>query len=113
MKISPDGSGRPIRSADDGFFILCRFIEGCARAFTRAAGVRSGDALCEGIAEFQAALILGKPVEPLAWEDCPAMEQLTISTWNVFAPYQAHARPFDFLAVGIISQDRKDIAACP
>ncbi len=56
---------------------------------------------------------LGKPVEPFGWEDYPAMEQLTISTWNVFAPYQAHARPFDFLTVGIISQDRKDIAACP
>jgi DNA-binding phage protein len=41
------------------------------------------------------------------------MEQLTISTWNVFNPYQAHARPFDFLIVGLISQDRADIAACP
>jgi hypothetical protein len=44
MKIPPDESGRPIRSADDEFFILCRFIKGCARAFTRAAGVRSGAA---------------------------------------------------------------------
>ena len=56
---------------------------------------------------------LGKPVEPLAWEDYPAMEQLTISTWNVFSPYRAHARPFDFLIVGLISQDRADIAARP
>ena len=56
---------------------------------------------------------LGKPVEPFAWEHYPAMEQLTISTWNVFRPYRAHARPFDFLIVGLISQDRADIAACP
>src|ERR1700678_1680885 len=56
---------------------------------------------------------LGKPVESFSWEDYPAMEQLTISTWNVFDPYQGYARPFDFLTVGIISQDRKDIAACP
>ncbi len=56
---------------------------------------------------------LGKPVQPFAWEDYPAMEQLTISTWNVFNPYQPHARPFDFLIVGIISQDRADIAAHP
>ena len=41
------------------------------------------------------------------------MEQLTISTWNVSSPYRTHARPFDFLIVGLISQDRADIAACP
>ena len=56
---------------------------------------------------------LGKAVEPFAWEDFPALEQLTISTWNVFEPYRAHARPFDFLIVGLISQDRDDIAARP
>jgi hypothetical protein len=56
---------------------------------------------------------LGKPVEPFAWESFPAMEQLTMSTWNVFAPYQTYARPFDFLTVGLISQDRADIAAHP
>jgi hypothetical protein len=56
---------------------------------------------------------LGKPVEAFAWEDYPALEQLTISTWNVFSPYQAHARPFDFLIVGLISQDRADISARP
>jgi hypothetical protein len=56
---------------------------------------------------------LGKSVESFPWEDYPAMEQLTISTWNVFHPYQAHARPFDFLIVGLISQDRADIAARP
>ena len=56
---------------------------------------------------------LGKPTEPFAWEDYPAMEQLTISTWNVFSPYRAYARPFDFLIVGLISQDRADIAARP
>jgi hypothetical protein len=27
---------------------------------------------------------LGKPTKPFAWEDYPAMEQLTVSTWNVF-----------------------------
>jgi hypothetical protein len=57
--------------------------------------------------------VLGKPVKSFPWEDYPAMEQLTISTWNVFNPYQTFARPFDFLTVGIISQDRKDVAACP
>jgi hypothetical protein len=41
------------------------------------------------------------------------MEQLTMSTWNVFKHYQVRARPFDFLIVGIISQDLKDVAACP
>ena len=56
---------------------------------------------------------LGKVMEPFAWEGFPAMEQLTISTWNVFAPYHAHARPFDFLIVGLIRQDRADIAARP
>lgn len=61
----------------------------------------------------QIRVALGKPVEPFTWEDYPAMEQLTISTWNVFEPYRTHARPFDFLIVGIISQDRKDIAAHP
>lgn len=56
---------------------------------------------------------LGLPVEPFAWEGYPAMEQLTMSTWNVFKSYQKHARPFDFLTVGIISRDRKDVAARP
>jgi hypothetical protein len=56
---------------------------------------------------------LGKPVAPFSWEPYPAMEQLTMSTWNVFKHYQLRARPFDFLIVGIISQDRKDVAACP
>jgi hypothetical protein len=56
---------------------------------------------------------LRKPVEPFGWETYPAMEQLTMSTWNVFKHYQVRARPFDFLIVGIISQDLKDIAACP
>ena len=56
---------------------------------------------------------LGKPTEPFAWEDYPAMEQLTVSTWNVFSPYQTYARPFDFLIVGLISQDWADIAARP
>ena len=56
---------------------------------------------------------LGKPVAAFPWEDYPAMEQLTISTWNVFSPYRANARPFDFLIVGLISQDRADIAARP
>ncbi len=56
---------------------------------------------------------LGKPVAPFAWETYPAMEQLTMSTWNVFKHYQVRARPFDFLIVGIISQDRKDVAARP
>lgn len=36
-----------------------------------------------------------------------------MSTWNVFKSYQECARPADFLIVGIISQDRKDVAACP
>jgi hypothetical protein len=31
----------------------------------------------------------------------------------VFYPYRARARPFDFLIVGLISQDRDDIAARP
>ena len=35
------------------------------------------------------------------------MQQLTMSTWNVFKTYQKHARPFDFLTVGIFSQDVK------
>ena len=56
---------------------------------------------------------LGLPVEPFAWEAYPATEQLTMSTWNVFKSYQECARPADFLIVGIISQDRKDVAACP
>jgi hypothetical protein len=56
---------------------------------------------------------LRKPVKPFAWEGCPAIEQLTISTWNVFNPYQRYARPFDFLIVGLISEDRKDVIACP
>ncbi len=56
---------------------------------------------------------LGKPVAPFAWEAYPAMEQLTMTTWNVFKHYQSYARPFDFLIVGIISRDLKDIAACP
>jgi hypothetical protein len=49
---------------------------------------------------------LGKPAEPFAWEDYPAMEQLTISTWNVFDPYKAHARPFDFLSLGLSATAR-------
>ena len=56
---------------------------------------------------------LGKPTERFAWEEYPAMEQLTVSTWNVFSPYRAYARPFDFLIVGLISQDRADIASRP
>jgi DNA-binding phage protein len=52
-------------------------------------------------------------VEAFTWEDYPALEQLTISTWNVFSPYRAHARPFDFLIVGLISEDRADVAARP
>ena len=56
---------------------------------------------------------LGKPVQPFVWETYPAMEQLTMSTWNVFKNYQQQARPFDFLIVGIISSDLKDIAARP
>jgi hypothetical protein len=36
-----------------------------------------------------------------------------MSTWNVYEQYQDQARPFDFVIVGFISQDREDVAACP
>jgi transcriptional regulator with XRE-family HTH domain len=58
-------------------------------------------------------IALGKPVAPFAWESYPAMEQLTMSTWNVYKGYREHSRPGDFLIVGIISQDRADVIACP
>ncbi len=56
---------------------------------------------------------LGKTVQPFVWETYPAMEQLTMSTWNVFKNYRQQARPFDFLIVGIISADLNDVAARP
>jgi hypothetical protein len=58
-------------------------------------------------------IALGRPVEPFAWESYPAMEQLTMSTWNVYKGYRKQARPADFLIVGIISQDRQDVIARP
>jgi hypothetical protein len=50
---------------------------------------------------------LGAPVEPFPWEQYPVISPLTLTTWNVFKPYRENARlrPFDFLAVGILSAD--------
>jgi hypothetical protein len=58
-------------------------------------------------------IALGRPVESFEWESYPAMKQLTMSTWNVYKGYRKQARPADFLIVGIISQDRQDVIACP
>jgi DNA-binding phage protein len=58
-------------------------------------------------------MALGKSVEPFAWESYPAMEQLTMCTWNVFKGYRKTARPADFLIVGVISEDRQDVVARP
>jgi hypothetical protein len=45
----------------------------------------------------------GQSVKPFAWEQYPAISQLTLTTWNVFEPYRENdrLRPFDFLAVGV------------
>jgi DNA-binding phage protein len=53
-----------------------------------------------------------KPGPPPRVARDPGSRQKT-RMWNVFEPYQRHARPFDFLIVGIISQDRADVAARP
>ncbi|MHB8415748.1 MAG: helix-turn-helix domain-containing protein, partial [Acidiferrobacteraceae bacterium] len=57
----------------------------------------------------------GKPVEPFAWEQYPAIAPLTLSTWSVLKPYRDNARvhPFDFLAVALMSRNLVDIAAHP
>jgi hypothetical protein len=58
---------------------------------------------------------LGLPVEPFPWEQYPAIAQLTISTWNALRPYRENAglRPFDFLAVGMMSHKLSEVAANP
>ncbi len=55
---------------------------------------------------------LGRPVEPFAWEQYPAISQLTLTTWNVFEPYRENdrLRPFDFLAVGMVNRSAIDLA---
>ena len=55
---------------------------------------------------------LGRPVEPFAWEQYPAISQLTLTTWNVFEPYRENERlhPFDFLAVGVVNRSAIDLA---
>ncbi len=55
---------------------------------------------------------LGRPAQPFAWEQYPAISQLTLTTWNVFEPYRENERlrPFDFLAVGIVNRSAIDLA---
>jgi hypothetical protein len=55
---------------------------------------------------------LGLHVEPFAWEQYPAISQLTLTTWNVFEPYRKNdrLRPFDFLAVGVANRSAIDLA---
>jgi DNA-binding phage protein len=55
---------------------------------------------------------LGKPTEAFAWEQYPAISQLTLTTWNVFEPYRENGRlrPFDFLAVGVVNRSAIDLA---
>jgi DNA-binding phage protein len=55
---------------------------------------------------------LGSLVEPFAWEQYPAISQLTLTTWNVYAPYRANETlsPFDFLAVGVMNRSAIDLA---
>ena len=55
---------------------------------------------------------LGRPAEPFAWEQYPAVSQLTLTTWNVFEPYRENnrLRPFDFLAVGVVNRSAVDLA---
>ncbi len=55
---------------------------------------------------------LGKPTETFAWEQYPAISQLTLTTWNVFEPYRENdrLRPFDFLAVGVVNRSAIDLA---
>jgi DNA-binding phage protein len=54
----------------------------------------------------------GQSVEPFAWEQYPAISQLTLTTWNVFEPYRENdrLRPFDFLAVGVVNRSAIDLA---
>lgn len=56
--------------------------------------------------------VLGTPTEPFAWEQYPAISQLTLTTWNVFEPYRENdrLRPFDFLAVGVVNRSAIDLA---
>jgi hypothetical protein len=55
---------------------------------------------------------LGRPTEAFAWEQYPAISQLTLTTWNVFEPYRENdrLRPFDFLAVGVVNRSAIDLA---
>jgi hypothetical protein len=55
---------------------------------------------------------LARPVEPFAWEQYPAISQLTLTTWSVFKPYRENnrLRPFDFLAVGVLNRSAIDLA---
>ena len=54
----------------------------------------------------------GQSVKPFAWEQYPAISQLTLTTWNVFEPYRENdrLRPFDFLAVGVVNRSAVDLA---
>jgi hypothetical protein len=60
-------------------------------------------------------LARGETVEPFPWKHYPAIAQLTISTWSVLQPYRTNERlrPFDFLAVGVMSRKLSDIASRP
>jgi hypothetical protein len=55
---------------------------------------------------------LGKATKAFAWEQYPAISQLTLTTWNVFEPYRENdrLRPFDFLAVGVVNRSAIDLA---
>ncbi len=54
----------------------------------------------------------GDPIEPFAWEQQPALAQLTLSTWSVMKPYLQNSsiRPFDFLIVATPTRSFSDFA---
>ena len=54
----------------------------------------------------------GRPTGAFAWEQYPAISQLTLTTWNLFEPYRENDRlhPFDFLAVGVVNRSAIDLA---
>jgi DNA-binding phage protein len=55
---------------------------------------------------------LNAPTAAFAWEQYPAISQLTLTTWNVFEPYRENdrLRPFDFLAVAVLNKSAIDFA---
>ena len=54
----------------------------------------------------------GQPMAPFAWEQQPALAQLTLSTWSVMKPYlrNPRIRPFDFLIVATPTRSFSDFA---